>query len=167
MRFKEWLNETEDNRILFYGRDREQYGFMSNFHMAPFELDGQRWPSVEHYYMAMKSERDDYRQQILGAHSPGKAKRLGDSRAEPHKQSLFRKGHALRADWDSIKVDVMRRAVYAKFSQNPGLKQALLATGNAELIEDSPRDMFWGSGADGSGQNWLGRILMEVRGQLQ
>lgn len=165
--FKEWL----DNQILFYKRDREQYGFLSNFYPAPFLLDGQEWPSVEHYYMAMKSEDSNYQQQILSAPTPGKAKRIGDSRVghpKQAKQSWFhpKKGNAPRANWESIKIEVIRRAVFAKFSQNSSLKNALKGTKDAELIEDSPTDYFWGSGADGSGKNWLGRILMEVRGKL-
>lgn len=165
--------ESTDNRILFYGRDKQQYGFMSNFHPAPFELDGHRWPSVEHYYMAMKSEDPEYRQRILTATTPNKVKRLGDSRVGHERQatqSLFHPRHSnrytVRQDWDSIKLDVMYRAVSAKFQQNPVLAQALKATGNAELVEDSPTDTFWGTGASGTGQNWLGKTLMRVRDSI-
>lgn len=166
MRFKEWM-ETVDNRILFYARDREQYGFMSNFYPAPFELDGQRWPDVEHYYMAMKSEHPEYRQQIMAAPTPGKAKRLGDSGASASKKSLFHGGqYQLRPDWDQVKLEIMYRAVLAKFTQNVELGRSLKSTGSAELVEDSPRDNFWGIGADGTGQNWLGKILMRVRSEI-
>jgi ribA/ribD-fused uncharacterized protein len=72
----------------------------------------------------------------------------------------------LRPDWDNAKLDVMYKAVYAKFSQNSSLGQALKGTGNVELVEDSPIDAFWGTGADGIGQNWLGKILMKVRDQI-
>jgi len=164
MKFKQWI-ESDNNQILFYNRDRERYGFLSNFHPAPFELDGEVWPTVEHYYMAMKSEDPAYRQQIMAAPTPGKAKRLGDSKENPAKQSLFRTGIALNPNWNTEKLKVMQRAVAAKFSQNPQLKQALLQTGNAELIEDSPTDSFWGIG-NGSGQNWLGKILMDVRHKI-
>jgi ribA/ribD-fused uncharacterized protein len=159
--FREWL----DNQILFYKRDREQYGFLSNFYMAQFKLDGYTWPSVEHYYMAAKSDDPAYKEAIRSAPTPGKAKRIGDDKDKPKKgQSWFRKGRAtLHPNWDNMKLEVMRRAVYAKFSQNPTLRQALLDTKDAELIEDSPTDHFWGSGASGTGKNWLGKILMDVR----
>lgn len=57
----------------------------------------------------------------------------------------------------------MREIVYIKFSENEKLKQVLLSTGNRDIYEHTKRDSFWGDGGDGSGENWLGRILMEVR----
>lgn len=39
-----------DNRILYFGRDRAVFGFLSHFHSAPVVLDGEVWPTVEHYY---------------------------------------------------------------------------------------------------------------------
>lgn len=119
--------------------------------------------------MAMKSESPEYQQQILNAQTPGKAKRLGDSRLDNPalaKQSLFRKGHKLREDWESQKLNIMKRALSAKFDQNFALKKALLDTGDAELIEDSASDAFWGIG-NGHGQNWLGRLLMQLRSELK
>lgn len=43
----------------------------------------------------------------------------------------------------------------------------LLATGDAELVEYARSDSYWGCGADGSGKNMLGRILMEVQAELR
>ena len=60
----------------------------------------------------------------------------------------------------------MRRADFAKFSQNSNLGQKLIATGTAELIEDLPHEPFWGIGQDGAGANWAGRVLMEIRALL-
>jgi len=73
----------------------------------------------------------------------------------------------IRDDWEEVKVDVMRSAVRAKFAEHPHLQQLLLGTGEEPLIEAADRDYFWGVGEDGSGQNWLGKILMEVRRELQ
>jgi hypothetical protein len=56
-----------------------------------------------------------------------------------------------RADWHLVKLDLMRRADWAKSSQHPDLATLLLGTGSAELIEDSPFDPFWGTGPDGAG----------------
>ena len=72
----------------------------------------------------------------------------------------------LRQDWEDVKLSVMEKAVFAKFSQNPRLKELLLATGSKDIIENSPRDSFWGCGKDGKGLNHLGKILMRVRSQL-
>ena len=66
-----------------------------------------------------------------------------------------------------LKLEVMRIAVRAKFFQNPELAKRLLATGVAELIEDSESDAFWGCGKNGDGLNWLGQVLMEVRSELE
>ena len=44
---------------------------------------------------------------------------------------------------------------------------ALLSTGERKLIEDSPVDYYWGCGEDGSGVNMLGKLLMELRTELQ
>jgi ribA/ribD-fused uncharacterized protein len=71
----------------------------------------------------------------------------------------------IRADWDEVRLTVMKTGLLAKFSQNERLKQLLLSTGDTEIIEDSPRDA-WGVGKKGDGQNWLGRLLMEVRAEL-
>jgi len=61
----------------------------------------------------------------------------------------------------------METAVRAKFNQNPPLQALLLATGEAELVEDSAHDPFWGIGRDGRGANWLGRLLMKVRQEMR
>ena len=161
----------DDHRILFYKRDRELFGFLSNFHESPIILDGEAWPTTEHFYQAMKSRRAEYRRLIRTAVSPGQAKRLGADPALPKNrsgQSWFRtSGTPIREDWPEIKLETMRIAVRAKFTQNPELAQRLLATGTAELIEDSKSDQFWGIGEKGDGLNWLGRVLMEVRDDLE
>lgn len=61
----------------------------------------------------------------------------------------------------------MRRADAAKYAQNADLATLLLATGNAELIEDNPHEPFWSIGPDEFGHDWAGRVLMEVREQLR
>ncbi len=73
----------------------------------------------------------------------------------------------LRPDWKDVKVDVMRDAVRAKFEQNAAIRQVLFGTGNANLVENVRSDYYWGCGADGSGKNRLGQILMEVRDSLR
>lgn len=60
----------------------------------------------------------------------------------------------------------MKKCLLAKFEQNYDLKIKLLGTGDAILIESSPRDEYWGSGKYNMGKNKLGRLLMEVRDSL-
>jgi hypothetical protein len=73
--------------------------------------------------------------------------------------------HGARADWESVKDDVMRRAVRCKFARHEDIRSLLLATGDEEIVENAPSDYYWGCGADGSGRNMLGQILMEVRAE--
>ena len=70
-------------------------------------------------------------------------------------------------DWEEVKVDVMYQVVLAKFTQHLGLRDLLLATGDAILIEHTRQDSFWADGGDGTGENWLGKILMVVRDELR
>jgi ribA/ribD-fused uncharacterized protein len=72
----------------------------------------------------------------------------------------------MRDDWNDIKIDVMRDLLQEKFSDDD-LRELLLATGDAELIEGNTwNDYFWGV-CLGEGQNWLGKLLMEVRKELK
>ena len=88
--------------------------------------------------------------------TPADAKRLGRQRSRP-----------LRPDWEAVKDDVMRRAVLRKFETHADLRAILLATGDDEIVENSPSDYYWGCGKTGTGQNRLGQILMEVRAILR
>jgi len=141
--------------IRFYST-KDKYGEFSNFAHFPFILDGREWPTSEHYFQAQKFQDHAYQEKIRTTASPMIAARLGRSRAVP-----------IRADWEEVKLDVMRAAVRQKFSSHPQLTALLLETGNDELVEATTRDMFWGCGTSGAGQNWLGKILMEVREQLR
>jgi len=162
---------ADDNQVLYFARDREAFAFLSHFWPAAIELDGETWPTVEHYYQAQKSDSVAYRNAIRAAVTPGQAKRLSaapTASGKAGKHSWFRANQKEpRADWNEVKLDIMRRADWAKFSQNPELAEWLLATGDAALIEDSPTDPFWGTGRDGQGENWAGRVLMEIRDRLR
>jgi ribA/ribD-fused uncharacterized protein len=148
------MSEPVQIVIKFYGRT-DEYGCLSNFTHAPFRLNGQVWPSVEHYFQAQKFPDTECEEAIRLAKSPAKAKAMGRSRK-------FR----LRRDWERVKDGIMREAVLAKFTQHADLRAVLLGTGEAVLVENSPTDDYWGCGAHGGGKNKLGRILMSVRQQL-
>ena len=160
----------EDNRILFYKRDRADYGFLSNFFQTNVEIDGIIWPHTEAYYQAQKSEYPEYREKILQNLKPSWSKYVGDSRIGAQniaKKTWFRKYLAdLRPDWEEVKLSVMRKAVKAKYSMNTNLRRALFKTQNTLVIEDSMTDEFWGIGQQGSGKNWLGILLMDCRSEL-
>ena len=142
-------------QIFFYSQNQE-YGEFSNY--APFgiEIDGLWYPTVEHYYQSQKFEDIDYAELIRNAETPKKASELGKS-----------KNALIKPNWDDIRLETMKKAVTVKFKTHPKLQEVLLATDNAELVENSPYDYFWGCGKDGSGQNNLGKILMEIRETLK
>ena len=104
-------------------------------------LDGESWPTVEHYYQAQKSVDPAYKAAIRAALHPGHAKRLAAPPQGPRrisKDSWFKAhGTQPRADWHDVKLEIMRRADRAKYEQNADLAALLLATGDADLIEDA------------------------------
>ncbi|MBL8800300.1 MAG: NADAR family protein [Planctomycetia bacterium] len=157
--------------MLFFKRDRERFGFLSNYHEAPVTIDGETWRSAEFYYQAQKSDNPAYREAIRQATSADHAKGLGSDpqrSRKARKRSWFHgQAEGIRGDWDEVKLKVMATALRAKFGQNPDLQALLLATGDAAIVEDSAHDPFWGIGRDGQGLNWLGRLLMEVRQELR
>lgn len=134
----------------------DEFGWFSNFAPFPIRVEGERWPTSEHYFQAQKFEDRAYRKRIQQARTPMLAAQLGRDRKQK-----------LRRDWESVKVGVMRAAVLAKFSQHEELRELLLSTGDARIVEHTENDDYWGDGGDGSGKNMLGRLLMEVREQLR
>lgn len=139
--------------IYFYSDREAPYGCFSNFSKHGFSLDGHCWRTSEHYFQAQKFVRHDAAfARIRDAKSPKEAADMGRDRSLP-----------LRADWNEVKDDVMRRALRAKFDTHDDIRAVLLGTGNEELVENAPGDFYWGVGKDGSGQNKLGLLLVKLR----
>ena len=61
----------------------------------------------------------------------------------------------------------MRVAVACKAMQHEEMREALLKTGDALIVEKAITDDYWGYGPDGNGKNMLGHVLMEVREALK
>ena len=136
-----------------------EYAFLSNFAHSPITFKGKTWLTVEHVFQAAKTLDENKREQIRLALTPGKAKHMG------------RKVH-LRSDWEQIKKEIMLKSIRLKFKQNPELKEKLLRTGDAVLIEGNTwHDNIWGDCCclkcqKIKGKNVLGEILMKVRDEL-
>ena len=131
---------------------RDGNRFLSNFWYAPVSYDGMTFPTIEHAFQAAKTSVLEFALAIRDCDTPGDAKKMG--RQVP-----------MRKDWDKIKIDVMRHLLRQKFT-HPALRTLLIATGDAELIEGNTwDDFFWGV-CKGTGQNWLGKLLMEVRAEI-
>jgi ribA/ribD-fused uncharacterized protein len=130
---------------------RGRYRFLSNFAPSRVLMRGAWYPTVENAYQAAKVLDAAARTPFLSC-SARDAKRMG-------------RRVVLRADWESIKMEVMLALLRAKFTYSP-LRQQLLATGAAHLEEGNTwGDRFWGV-CGGEGENHLGRLLMQVRAEI-
>ncbi|KAF8504551.1 hypothetical protein F5888DRAFT_761929 [Russula emetica] len=130
----------------------------TNFSLHSIEYDEKIYATSEHLFQAFKFMTTD----------PALAELI---RTQPSARSARREAgfhrHHQRSDWFDVNVEVMDVILHAKFTQHEDLREKLLETGNRELIEDSPDDVFWGIGKDGQGRNELGKALMRLRGRLR
>ncbi len=128
--------------------------FLSNFYLCEIEFEGLTYPSTEHAYQSAKTLHFVLRKAFTwDGFTPAETKKL--SRTAP-----------IRSDWDVAKDDVMLRCLRAKF-QIPELAKMLLATGSEELVEGNTwGDVYWGV-CNGKGLNKLGKMLMQVRDEIQ
>lgn len=138
---------------IFFWTRHDEHGYCSNFYGAPILIDDEIWPTVEHYYQAMKTFNCEEQAMILHLLTPKDAKFAGY-----HVK--------LRPDWEKVKEEKMLKGLRAKFRQHPDLREKLLSTGDAVLHEDSPWDKYWGY-VKGKGQDRLGILLMQVREELR
>ena len=144
--------------IFFYEKEQDYYEFTNFFELAPFKLDGQEWKTVEHYFQAQKFVGTPYMDLIRCANTPREAFQYSRIPEISKWQ---------RDDWERIKVDVMYKALLAKFIQHRKLRELLISTRTRQLVEHTYIDSFWGDGGDGFGSNRLGKLLMKVREIIQ
>lgn len=132
---------------------KDKYFFLSNFYEVPVIFDGIKYQNNEAAFQAQKCI-DPKERSKFSELNPSEAKKLG-------------RKIELRSDWEDVKVDIMRKIVFAKFTQNPDLTLELLNTKDEELVEGNNwNDKIWGK-VNGEGQNLLGKILMEVREEIR
>lgn len=116
--------------------------------MADVEYNGIKYSNNEAAFQAQKCPE---RAKEFSTLDPSMAKRKG-------------RKIKLRPDWENVKYGIMFDIVIAKFKQNPDLLEKLVKTGTAQLVEGN----IWGDTTWGvyrhKGKNYLGRILMQVRG---
>ena len=130
-----------------------EYFFLSNFYNAPVEYDGLTYKNNEAAFQSAKCSRIEDRGRFCNL-NPSDAKRLG-------------RKVDLRSGWEEKKEKIMHQICLSKFTLNPELRKALLATGDAILIEGNDwGDKEWGV-VDGVGHNKLGKVLMQVREELR
>jgi ribA/ribD-fused uncharacterized protein len=144
--------EMEAEAVKFWHHN-ESNGFLSNLFDAPIEIENSIWPTSEHYYQAMK--HDD----VVVIEKIRRQKKALNSKF------VSRKACKRLKRWpnDEHKLSSMRIAIKAKFDQHPILKSKLLRTAPLKIIEDSPKDPYWGNGKKEEGKNMMGVLLMELR----
>ena len=129
-----------------------KYAFLSNFYERPVSFLGITYQNSEAAFQAQKTLDEELKLKFADL-PPNKAKRLG---------RLIE----LRPDWEEVKNDVMYQICRIKFFTNKDLAQALLDTGEEELIEGNYwNDTYWGV-CNGVGKNQLGKTLMRIRDEL-
>lgn len=145
---------TLENAIRFSRFD--EASFLSTVSEHPFELEDYQWPTAEHYYQAHKFEGMSYAQEILAAATGHDAFKRGNKRFK-------RKVGA----WKDKRRVWMTRALYRVTVEYPSIKQSLLETNDALLIETSLYDHYWGIGRDQRGENILGKVWMDIRQKVK
>jgi len=150
---------TEPTEVRFYRASERPYGAFSNLYRREIDFQGEKFATSEHAYQAGKARKPEVRKWLMEAPSPA---------------LLAMAAHGLYVwdispDWSKLKFDRMKRVLQAKFIQHEDLKQLLLSTGMARLVEsatvDNAVNRLWGE-VDGVGKNKLGELLMEVRAEL-
>lgn len=146
-------------------------GVYSNFYRSHFtDLAGTKYVSNEQYFMVMKALHfgdEDSAKKMLQLSDPNKIKQLG------RKVKNFDSD-----DWDQVKLGYMYKGLKLKFTQDPELKQILLAETADLFVEASPYDKIWGIGlgeekarftpeSEWPGQNLLGQLLTKLREELR
>ena len=154
--------------IGFHNPD-EKYGFLSNWYLSHFTVQGTELSSMEQYMMYQKAVcfyDEDIASQIMKTDDVAEIKQLGRA-VNGYDDHV----------WNGIRQIVVYEGLMAKFSQNQELKAQLMDTGGAILAECAVRDRIWGIGlsmtdpdrfdrSKWKGQNLLGYALMMVRDRL-
>lgn len=151
--------ELSMSEIRFYRANEKPYGAFSNLFRRAVQFEGETFLTAEHAYQAGKARKPEVKKWLMAAPSPS---------------LLAMAAHGLyqwdiAPAWSRIKFDRMRGVLKAKFTQHEDLKQLLLSTGSARLIEsatvDNAVNRLWGE-VNGVGKNMLGVLLMELRTEL-
>jgi ribA/ribD-fused uncharacterized protein len=171
--------------VFFFMGDEKlaEYRFLSNMYVAPFEIDGVTFPTVEHYFQWSKAK--------LFKDEAAATKMLTPPKGKPFTEAKSAKAIGKKvkdfdgAQWNGLapgrgfKDEVMRKALRAKFThpKNTEMLEKLLATKDRVLAEANARDSYWGIGTSADtkpaqegkwkGQNWMGKMLMELRTELR
>jgi len=144
-------------KIFFYNKDEPHYGF-TNFSPHSVVYEARLYPTSEHLFQSFKFIHKPALMDYIRTCDPRPRVAFAEAR---------RFADEVHSNWKHDNIRAMEMVLFHKFTQHENLKRELLATGDAELIENSDKDSFWGCGADGKGRNELGKALMRLRQQLR
>ena len=146
--------------IHFYRANETPYGVFSNLYQRTIVFETRQFPTAEHAYQAGKARKAAVREWILNAPTPALVAMAA--------HGLYT--WDITSDWSKIKFDRMRAVLRAKFTQHDDLREILLGTGQARLVEAARVangvNRTWGE-VNGKGLNMLGVLLMELREELR
>lgn len=134
-----------------------RFNDLSAFSAHEVEIDGVVYKTVEHAYHALRIKPGPEREAIKAGRSPMDAWREGQK--YKHNPELLVDGYD--------KYAIMETICRAKMSQHQDVKDVLLATKDRELLKVYDCDYDWGTGADFSGANKMGKLWMKLRAELQ
>ena len=151
----------------FFGGVEETWCCFSQFYGASFTIDGIWYRTAEHFYMAEKARMfgdEESLTRIIAVKTPKKAKFIGKKIKGFDRDRWLADGHAR---------GVVLRGNIAKFTnpENAEIRDILLSTGDAILVEASQRDCIWGIGMTGSddrastcrGGGWNGSSCLRIK----
>jgi ribA/ribD-fused uncharacterized protein len=139
--------------IRFGSTKDKEYGYLSLYYKAPFSLDGFEWSTVAHYIAAARFLTTDpeFAEEIRKTENSAIASAKGKNKE--------RKGDP---EFDFMKN--LSRALVEKFKQNESLAEKLINTEKSKMFEfENPKDSILGIGADGKGENHLGKLIFKIR----
>jgi len=149
-----WLSEKMNEVIGFYPRE---FYCLDNFSSFKVKYNGYVYSTAEEAYQAAKFNKC----------APEIADAIRNSFSAHEAQKIARENKEFqRADWDEIKLHTMEEILRAKVQQNPYVLKKLLETENYTIVEDSPKDNYWGWGPHRNGENMLGRLWMNIRNEI-
>lgn len=149
--------ETPGSGVILFNSKTTEYSWLSNFSAHPVKgADGLWWPTAEHAYQACKTFDPEIHEEL---------------RTLPHAWQVKKRAKSIhvRKSWTvAVKLSAMLAITRAKFNLHTKLADALVATGDQQLVHFCPwGDSFWGVDRTYQGQNHQGLILMAVRLELQ
>jgi len=141
--------------IEFY-KEFGDLGYLANYSNHGFSIDGVYYKTVEHYYQAMKFDNEEIKNRIINAETPKEASNIGRDRNNKRIDNF-----------KDIKNDIMFNGILEKFRQNRDIAYKLVETRKALIAEATIDEYYWGIGKDKSGQNNIGKILVQVRERIK